>query len=92
MKYKIILKILIVITLFLAVGRVVVSNLISTSGVELGRLNEEIAVIKTQNDTLREDLYSKESFLNIATEAAKIGFSENHDNFVLTSPLPFALR
>lgn len=92
MKYKLILKTLIILTLFLAVGRVVVANLISTSGVELGRINEEIATVKSQNDSLREELYTKESFVNIASEAARIGFSEGNSSFVLTSPLPFALR
>lgn len=91
-KYKLILKFLVVIALFLAVGRVVVSNLISTSGVELGRINEEIAVVKTQNDSLREELFSKSSLENIASEAAKIGFTDKKENFVLTSPLPIAAR
>lgn len=92
MRYKLILKILIVTLFVLAIGRVVVSNLISTSGVELGKLDEEIAILKTQNDSLREELFSKESFENIASEAAKIGFTDNAQNFVLTSPPPVALR
>lgn len=92
MKYSLILKFLILLTLFLAVGRVVVSNLISTSGVELGRINEDVAFIKIQNDSLREELFSRESFGNIASEAAKMGFSDKETNFVLTSPLPIAAR
>lgn len=91
-KYKLILKFLILIAFFLAMGRVVVSNLISTSGVELGRLNEETALIKTENDSLREELFSKSSLENIASEAAKIGFTDKKENFVLTSPLPIAVR
>lgn len=91
-KYTLILKFLIAIMFVLAVGRVVVSNLISTSGVEFGVLNEEIAAIKTQNDSLREELFSKKSLENIASEAAKIGFTDNRESFVLTSPPPVALR
>lgn len=90
--YRLILKTLIFATFFLAVVRVVVSNVISTSGVELGRLNEEIAIVRLQNDTLREELFAKSSLENIASEAAKLGFTDKKENFVLTSPLPIALR
>lgn len=90
--YKLILKSLIIITLFLAVGRVVVSNLISTSGVDLSRINDEIAVVRSQNDILKEELFSKSSLENIASEAAKAGFTDKKENFVLTGPLPIAAR
>lgn len=93
MKYKFILKTLIITTLLLALVRVVVSNMISTSGVELGRINEEISAVRLQNDGLRQDLFSRSSLENIATEAAKLGFTDRADkSIVLTSPLPFALR
>jgi len=91
-KYKFIIKFLITITLFLAVGRVVVSNIISTSGIELGKINEEIAIFRTQNDSLKQELFSKSSLENLASEAAKLGFTDKKENFVLTSPLPIALR
>lgn len=90
--HKLILKFLIISALFLALGRVVVSNVISTSGVQLGRINEEIAVLRTKNDSLKEEFFSKSSLENIASEAAKIGFTDKKENFVLTSPLPIAVR
>lgn len=90
--YKLILKFLIIATLFLAVGRVVVSNIISTSGVELGRINEEVVTIRTQNTSLEQELFSKSSLENLATEAAKLGFIDSNENFVLTNPLPIAAR
>lgn len=92
MKYKFLLKSLVISALVLALVRVVVSNIISTSGVELGRINEEIAQVKLQNDGLREEFFSKTSMENIATQAAKLGFTDKKENFVLTSPLPVALR
>lgn len=91
-KSKLIFKILVMTIFVLAIGRVVVSNLLSTSGVELGKIDEETAFLKTQNDSLREELFSTKSFENIASEAAKIGFTDNAENFVLTSPPPVALR
>lgn len=92
MKHKFVLTSLVVITLFLAVIRVVVSNIISTSGVELGRINEEIATVRLQNDELKQKFFSRSSLENIATEAAKLGFTDKKENFVLTSPLPIAAR
>lgn len=92
MKYQIILKSLIFTTLLLALCRVVVSNIISTSGTELGRINEKIADVRIQNETLKQELFIKTSLENIASEAAKLGFTDKKENFVLTSPLPVALR
>lgn len=91
-KYKFIIKFLITITLFLAIGRVVVSNIISTSGVELGKINEEVAIFRAQNDSLKQELFFKSSLENLASEAAKLGFTDKKESFVLTSPLPIALR
>lgn len=92
MKYQIILKSLIFTMLLLALGRVVVSNIISTSGTELGRINEKIATVRIQNEILEQELFTKTSLENIASEAAKLGFTDKKENFVLTSPLPVALR
>ncbi len=90
--YKLILKFLVIAAIVLAIGRVVVSNVISTSGVQLGKMNEKIAVLRTENDSLKEELFSKSSLENIASEAAKLGFTDKKESFVLTSPLPIAAR
>lgn len=90
--HSLILKILIIVAFLLAVGRVVVLNVISTSGVALGRINEEIASLKTENDSLKEELFSKSSLESIASQAGKLGFTDKKESFVLTSPLPVALR
>lgn len=92
MKHTFLIKTLVIITLFLLAGRVVVSNIISTSGVELGFINEQIAVLRVENDTLKQELFLKSSLENIATEAAKLGFIDKKENFVLNAPLPIALR
>lgn len=87
-----ILQLLILVALSLALSRVVVSNVISTSGVELGYLNEKITSISVENDSLKEELFEKTSLENISSQAAKLGFTDKKENFVLTSPLPVALR
>ena len=91
-KYNLILGILICITLILSVGRVVVSNRISTSGLILDGINDKINFYKTQNDILSEKLLSLSSFSNLSTTAAKLGFVDGKNSFVLTSPLPLASR
>lgn len=89
---SLILKILIFTAVLLAAGRIVVSNVISTSGVALGSLDEKIAAIKNENDLLREELFSRSSLGNIASQAGKLGFTDKKESYVLTSPLPVALR
>lgn len=91
-KYQLVTKLLFIAVLFLAVARVVVSNTLSTSGVALGKINDEISFYQTENAKLSEKFYRLASLSNIATEAARLGFKEKKGNFVLTSPLPIAQR
>ncbi|HKC14619.1 MAG TPA: hypothetical protein VKC89_01485 [Patescibacteria group bacterium] len=91
-KYKLIAKLLVLVVLVLAGLRVVVSNVISTSGVELGKINEEISVLRLQNDSLSEKFFSEASLTTIASQAAKLGFTNHKENFVLTNPLPIAAK
>lgn len=91
-KYNMILTILILITLSLVVVRVVVSNRISTSGLELSRLEEEISSYSTQNEVLEERFLLSSSLTFLATEAARLGFTDKKNNLVLTSPLTAVKR
>lgn len=90
--YKFILNILIVVTIILFGGRVVVLNTISTSGIALDRINDEIVNYKLQNDILSEELLTISSLTSIASEAAKMGFSYKTDKYVLTSPNTLAAK
>ncbi len=80
------------VVILLALGRVVVSNRISTSGIVLGKLNDQMQSIRVQNDLLEEKLLSMSSLTNLASEAAKLGFTEKRESFVLSNPLPIAQR
>lgn len=91
-RYTFTIKTLICLVLVLAIARVVVLNLISTSGVELGRINDKIAGYKLENSLLSEKLYSISSFAVIASEAAKLGFTQSAQNIVLTNSLPIAAK
>lgn len=91
-KYNLILTILILIMLSLAVVRAVISNTMSTEGLVLSKVNEEINSYKLQNEILDERFLLSSSFTYLATEAARLGFIDNKSNFVLTNPLPLASR
>lgn len=90
--YSLIVKILFIIMLLLAGIRVVVSNSISTSGVALDRINEDVASVKTDNLLIEEKLLSLTSLNNVASEAAKLGFASNNDILIIANPLPIAAK
>lgn len=91
-KYNLILTILILTVLSLSIVRAVLANTMSTSGILLSKLNLEVNFYKIQNEALEERFYSETSLTYLATEAAKLGFNDVKNNFVLTSPLPLASR
>lgn len=83
---------LILIILFLSIVQVVVSNRLSTAGVELGRLQDEIKEYKNDNAIVLEKLLSFSSLTHIADVAKGEGFVNNKSYVLVTSPLPLALR
>lgn len=82
--------VLIIISLFGV--RAFVSNRLSTSGVELGKIQEETNSYKTKNFILSEEIYTLSSLNRIASLSAKLGFSENTANYSLTKDRPIAFR
>lgn len=85
------LTFLIIATFVLALSRAVVSNRISTSGIILDRINNEINFYKTANATLSEKFLSQSSLTNISSQAGELGFIEKKDKLILV-PLPVALK
>lgn len=84
------IAVLVGIILMLTITQVVVSNRLSTTGLVLGKLQDEIALFKTENTILSEKLLVASSFTSIASAAAQLGFSETKTAIVLTAPLPIA--
>ena len=72
--------------------KAMVSNRLSTSGLELSKIQEETERYKTQNLLLSENVYSLSSLNYIALEASKVGFLESKSNFSVTAAVPLALR
>jgi len=85
-KHNLILTILILAALSLAVVRVVISNTMATSGLALDRINEQITLYKTQNEVLEEKYLVLSSLTFLATEAARLGFTDSKGSLVLTNP------
>ncbi|OGH47324.1 MAG: hypothetical protein A3A51_00950 [Candidatus Levybacteria bacterium RIFCSPLOWO2_01_FULL_39_10] len=82
----------IIFTIVALVGtRSIIANEISTSGVALGAMQDEIRKYKVENTLLKEEMLKYSSLLYISSAAAKQGFSESKSNFALKKALPIAL-
>jgi cell division protein FtsL len=76
----------------LTVARVVVTNTISTDGIDLAKIQARIAEYKKENTLLHEQILSLTSLNHIASEAGELGFVTSKKEMVLTAPPPLALN
>lgn len=83
---------LIIAILGLSVVKAFVSNRISTSGSALGAIEERINSYKIENTMLNEKLYSLSSLTSLLSQANSLGFVEEKSKFVLTNPIPIAIK
>ncbi|MBP9719146.1 MAG: hypothetical protein KBD46_01650 [Candidatus Levybacteria bacterium] len=90
---KPILFIIVIITIVvsLSVTQVTVSNNLSTTGIELAKIEEQIMTYKKENAMLKEKLLTASSFTTIASAAAELGFVEVKTRVFLRKP-PLAVR
>jgi cell division protein FtsL len=93
MKKPILFIILIIgIIVSLSIIQVSVSNSLATTGIELGKLEEQITAYRKENKLLTEQYLTLSSFQNIASQAADMGFVEAKSQIVLTNPVPIAAK
>lgn len=78
--------------IFLSVVQVVISNRLSTSGIELSKLNEQIKSYKKENYILSEKLLIATSLTKIASNASRIGFVDKSEHVYLNTSLPLAVK
>lgn len=76
----------------LSIVRVVVASGMSTSGIDLDKLQEEISYYKTQNIVLKEKLLTITSFDYVASKASSMGFVESKTSISLNKPIPLARK
>lgn len=83
--------------LFLTIGilfgaRSFASTRITTSGLELGEIQEQTSYYKTQNAILREKIFSLSSLNHVSETAEKVGFVESKSTFAVGGARPIAIR
>lgn len=76
----------------LSIVQVVVSNSLSTTGIELDKLQEEKKILNLKNGILREKLFAASSYTQISQKANSLGFIEEKTRFFASTPLPLAVK
>lgn len=72
--------------------RIALVNSISTTGIELAAIQEELTTYKKQNQILEERYLEASSLTNIEKRAEKLGFIEAKSQLYMSTPLPLALN
>ena len=83
---------LVIVIIALTIVHVVVSNMLSTTGIELEKLQTDLTAYKKENVILQEQVLEASSLDHIASAAAAMGFVSVKTPVVLDSPLPLAKR
>lgn len=83
---------MILVIVVLAVVRVAILNNISTTGIELVYLQNELTKYKKENVLLKEEYLAVSSLTTIDKKAKTLGFVEAKSHIYLNTPLPLALR
>lgn len=79
-----------VIIVALAVARVTLVNSISTTGIKLVDIQNQIADYKKENELLKEKYLMAASYTTISKKAEKLGFIEAKTQVNLSAPVPLA--
>ena len=80
------------IIVLLTIVHVVVSNMLSTAGVELDKLQTDLSLYQKKNTILRQQVLTDSSLMRIASAAAEMGFVDVQSNVYLPAPLPLAKK
>lgn len=86
------IALIIMIIVGLSVVQVTISNSLSTTGIELADIEEQITAYKKENAKLSEELLTVASFNTIASKAADMGFVSEKKHIGITAPMPLAIH
>lgn len=78
--------------LFLSLVQVILSNSLSTTGIDLSKIEEEVSIYKNENYVLREKLLLATSLTQVASSAAVLGFTNSKSNIYIDSSVPVAIK
>ena len=81
-----------IIVVGLLVARITLVNSISTTGIKLVDLQNQIGNLKKEDELLKEKYLEAASYTNISTEAEKLGYVPVKSQIDLAAPLPMAMR
>ena len=76
----------------LSIGKAILHNTLSTSGIFVSKAEQEINSCKTQNAILSEQLLAAESLTNIAQKAKLAGFITKNTEIIIGESKPLALN
>ncbi len=91
-KQNVLLSTIIVIIIILSIVQVGVSNSLSTTGVVLSGLEQDILFYKKENAVLREKLLVTSSLTQVASKAAELGFVEGKSQLFVSKSWPVAVK
>lgn len=72
--------------------QIIASNTLSTKGVLLGKLEDEVEQYKKENTFLKEKVLAMSSFTRIASSAGELGLDTQTAKIYLHTPISVALR
>ena len=91
-KSHIIIIFLLGLVIALSIGRAILHNTMSTSGIFVSKAEQEINFYKTQNAILSEELLAASSLTSITEKAQKLGFTGKNTLMVLGGSKPLAVK
>ncbi len=93
MKKPLLLVIFFIITIMiLSTVQVGTSSKLSTTGIELEKLQAQINKYKKENMILEEKVLEASALINVSKKAKDLGFVQSKSQIYLSNPLPFALN
>ncbi len=81
-----------IIVVALVVARITLENSISTTGIKLVDLQNQISAVKKENELLKVAYLQAGSYTNIAIKAKQLGYISVKSQIDLATPLPIAMR
>lgn len=81
------------IIILLSVVQISLSNILSTGGIQIATMQEELLSYQKENAQLKEQIYSLASLTHITDVASGQGYvKETATAFVLDNPTPLAIK
>jgi len=81
-----------IIVVVLLIARITLVNSISTTGIKLVDIQNQINAYKNQNELLKVQYLQAASYTNISSKAQKLGYVPVKSQVDLAAPLPMAMR